>query len=377
MRQAISHHRNVVVLPFESLPIADAVSASLPLTESSAPLSLQTFPVYVQPGAEEALLSWLLRFVTPLGVSLKTLEQSCFGVDDSNERSRWWYRPGSPVLRRISEYSGVRVAELGRMTFDDFASCYRDDEANERFCGRRYYNDPSRWRTFPFVVCGQCLSADADPYVCVSWLLGWLAVCPIHNTVMISRCNGCRCKCRIAYSSSPTTFSSTTCTRCGNKLPMDNRPAASSVLRLQASMLKAKREGAADVEGLGSFTWAEFVALIDVLQGMFWTAWTFDEQQRAFKQYAGAIANELPDVHSVYDSRYGALRFLAWLTEGWPHGTGSTLGQRLLDRWLTRPRSRISRHLQRGDDVWCYGADDFGSAIRDRLRQLAPDCREA
>ncbi len=262
------------------------------------------------------------------------------------------------------------------MTFEKFASCYRDDEANERFCGSRYHKDPPRWRAFRFVVCWQCLSSDAEPYLRVSWLLGWLAVCSIHNTPMISRCDNCRCKCRIAHRSSVIAFSPTTCTRCGEKLSTDNRPASSSVIRLQALLLRAKRDGVADFEGLGVFTWAEVVALFDVLQGMFWTAWTVDEQQKDLDRYALAISKEMLDARNVYGGRYGALRFLAWLTEGRPHGDGPALGQRLLEQWLTRPRSRISQHLSWGGEVWCYGAEDFGPVTKDRLRRLLTSCRE-
>ncbi len=372
----MSRRHNVDVLPFELLPVPPAAPATRPPTDSNAPLSLQTFPVCTRPAVDEALLSWLLRLATRLGVSLTTLGQSCFGVDNCSAHSLWWYRPEQSVLKRISQCTGVRDAELGRMTFDKLASRYRDDEANERFCGRRYHNDPPRQRAFRFVVCRQCLSSDAEPYLRVSWLLGWLAVCPIHNTLMISRCDNCRCKCRIAHASSVIAFSPTTCTRCGDKLSIDNRPVSLSVLRLQASLLNAKREGVADFEGLGLFTWAEIVALFDVLQGMSWTAWTVDEHQREFDRYAFAVTDELPEARNVYGGRYGALRFLAWLTEGWPHGDGPVLGQRLLEQWLTCPRSRISQHLKRGGDVWCYAANDFGPAIRDRLRRLVTGRRE-
>lgn len=373
----MSRRRNVDVLPFELLPVPHTAPAPRPLTDSSAPLTLQTFPVCTRPAVDEALLSWLLRLATQLGVSLTTLAQSCFGVDDCSAHSLWWYRPGPSVLKRISQCTGVRIADLRRLTLEKHSPCYRDDEANERFCGGRYQNDPPRWRAFRFVVCGQCLSADAEPYLRASWLLGWLAVCPTHNTLMIPRCDNCRSKCRIARSSSVTAFSPTICTRCGDKLSIDIRPASSSVVRLQASLLQAKHDGVAEFEGIGVFTWPEIVALFDVLQGTFWTARTVDEQQRDFDRYAVAAIDEWPEARNVYDGRYGTLRFLAWLTEGWPHSTGSTLGQRLLERWLTRPRSRISQHLKRGGDVWCYGADDFGPAIRDRLRRLVTGCREA
>lgn len=373
----MSRRRNVDVLPFELLPVSHTAPAPRPLTDSSAPLTLQTFPVCTRPAVDEALLSWLLRLAARLGVSLTTLAQSCFGVDDCSAHSLWWYRPGPSVLKRISQCTGAGIADLRRMTLEKHSPCYRDDEANERFCGRRYQNDPPRWRAFRFVVCEQCLSADAEPHLRVSWLLGWLAVCPIHNTLMISRCNNCRCKCRIACVSSVTTFSPTTCTRCGDKLSINNRLASSSVIRLQAWLLQAKHEGVAEFEGIGVFTWTEIVALFDVLQGMFWTAWTVDEHQRDFDRYAFSVTDELPEARNVYSGRYGALRLLAWLTEGWPHGDGPALGQRLVKCWLTQPRSRISQHLKRGGDVWCYGAEDFGPAIKDRLRRLLTSCHES
>src|SRR5487761_1061846 len=130
MRWVSSHRRSVVVLQFES--IEDA------LRPAPKPVKSPPLPLYVEPAAEEALLSWLLRLATRLGVSFHVLARQAFGVDDRFGHTRWWNRPHPWTLARIAERTGVSVARLRSMTFVGLESAYRDDEAPARFAGRRY-----------------------------------------------------------------------------------------------------------------------------------------------------------------------------------------------------------------------------------------------
>lgn len=148
-------------------------------------------PLYVEPAAEEALLSWLLRLATRLSVSLRALMTAAFGVDDRTLGTQWWHRPPGWLLVRISEQTGVSIARLSKMTFEDFQPVYREDEASGRFTGRRYDSVAARSRGYRFVVCGQCLQSDATAYLRRVWLIGWLAVCPDHGTILIERCSVC------------------------------------------------------------------------------------------------------------------------------------------------------------------------------------------
>ena len=47
-------------------------------------------------------------------------------------------------------------------------------------------------------------------------------------------------------------------------------------------MLRGKREGATEIAGLGTFTWPEFVALVDILLGAIWTHTTMEEREAAY-----------------------------------------------------------------------------------------------
>jgi hypothetical protein len=95
-------------------------------------------PLYVEPSLDEALLSWLLRLATLLGVSFHVLARQAFGIDDRSGYTRWWNRPHPWALVRISERTGVNVARLRQMTFEGLEPAYRDDEAAAHFAGRRY-----------------------------------------------------------------------------------------------------------------------------------------------------------------------------------------------------------------------------------------------
>lgn len=350
------------MLPFEIWPAPPVATASPSAGE---------FPYYVKPLPDEALFSWLLRLATRLGVSLKSLAQESFGVEDWGPRVHWWCRPHPWLLKRISERTGVGVAQLRRMTFHPLAPCYRNDDEDDRFNGLRYLQYAPGYRKYTRVVCPMCLHQDAAPYIRWSWLLGWMAVCPKHNVVLITRCPVCRTKCRVAVFSVAASFSPTVCTRCGESLLSgDYRPATPSVLRLQTTLLSGKCTGVTKLERLGVFTWPELIALMDVLQGMYSTARTDIEQMRCDIGFHHPIQEEIGEPLYHYSVRHTTLRFIAWLTDGWPHSTGSRLAQDLLAAWLSGRGNRISRQLPEGEIPWSDRPDDFAPAIRKRLASL-------
>jgi len=353
------------VLRFES--IKDALRPA-PKPAKSPPL-----PLYVEPAAEEALLSWLLRLATRLGVSFHVLARQAFGVDDRFGHTRWWNRPHPWTLARIAERTGVSVARLRSMTFVGLESAYRDDEAPARFAGRRYDSRGREQRAYRFAACARCLEQDARPYLRASWLLGWVAICPHHGTMLIERCKACGASLRVAPSTMSAPFSPATCARCGSDL-VDARycPAHPAVIRMQTALLRGKRMGTTELDGLGRFTWKEIVALIDVLVGMVWTGLTLAEQEEVFLAYTSDPLTKPEAEDAVYDCRHASLQFVAWLTDGWPGSPGARIGQSMLMRWLTVDRNRLCRHLRpHTADPWTAGAENFEPSIRERLRMLA------
>lgn len=335
--------------------------------EPGAP-TLQQLPLYVEPQEDEVLLSWLLRLATRLQVSQHTLVRAGFWIDDRGERAQWWRRPPPQMLSRISARTGIRTERLRAMTFERW-SVYRDDEANERFSVQRLQSHARQSRAFRFVLCEQCLDAQAEPYLRMLWAIGWAAVCPQHATILTARCPKCSAKLRIGRLSTPARFSPRTCAQCGNDLRYGlTQPAHPSVMRVQRALLEAKHEGHADFAGIGRLSWREVVALADVLIGMFWTDTTPAERQEMYAHFKKERdLSETPRANP----RYGDLAFFAWLTERWPQGAGSQIAMDMLTRWLSHKPNRIFRHL--GVDwsqPWDPGTYEIPEDIRQRFRQL-------
>ena len=346
------------MLPFEAIDFA-------PTRAQHKPYRPPQLPVYVAPLPDEGLISWLLRLATRLRVPMHTLAYSSFGVDDRRGHTRWWLRPHPWLLVRISERTGVPVNRLRTMTLRDYQPVYRDDEAGGRFCGRRFDTVPPDRHLFRFAICGACFDEDDRPYLRRGWLIGWVAVCSRHNIALIERCQYCRAILRISHWTAATLFAPGQCSRCGEVLSAaPHLPAHPSVTALQQMMLDAKLEGYLDLAGLGRLTWREFVVLADILfAGV--TRWTTMEEAAQIRDlYVGSLEGEIgPGFH---DDRYGGLRFLAWLLEGWPHGIGPQVAQDMLRRWLDCERDFASFHLP-SDWAGKGGADTYAIGPETRM----------
>jgi hypothetical protein len=346
------------VLQFETFDDPDSTSPAL-----------RPLPLYVEPRQNEVLLSWLLRLATRLEVSLHTLVRAAFWIDDRRERSQWWRRPEPQMLSRVSDKTGVSIERLRRMTFESWAAVYRDDEASERFSAERFRAEAPRRQGFRYVLCEQCLDAGGPSHLRTPWVIGWVAVCPEHASIMTVRCPKCTAKLRIGRTSSMARFSPTTCVRCGNDLRYGlHEPAHPSVIRLQHALLEGKRQGITQLAGIGRLSWMEVIALADVVLGMFWTDTAPGEQQRSYSLFQKAYEISQTQLHG---SRFTDLAFFAWLTENWPRGTGPQIAMDMLARWLSHKPNRIFRHLGvNWSEPWSPGPHEIPEQIRERLRQL-------
>jgi hypothetical protein len=343
------------------------------LRPAPGPAPKHPLPFYVEPMQEEALFSWLMRLVTRMGVSMHALASCSFGIEDRYGHTRWWCRPHPWLLMRISERTDVGIARLRPMTFEAFQPTYRDDEASARFAGRRHDARAPSSRSYRFAVCARCLKDDARPFLRLSWLIGWMSVCPHHGTVLIERCENCSASLRVAPFATTASFAPSICTRCnGSLLKQVEQEAHPSALLMQSTLFQGKTQGVSHIEGLGRFTWEEMVSLIDVLMGTLWTDLIQSDRERIFQVYADEVG-DLGEKHDgLYDTRHGSLRFIAWLLQGWPDSQGAEIGRRLLVQWLRADRNRLCRHLRPpGADPWTVGATNFGSTVRQRLELLA------
>jgi hypothetical protein len=273
------------------------------------------------------------------------------------------------MLSLIGAKTGITTERLCGMTLESWSPVYRDDEANERFSAQRFRAEAPKRKGFRYVLCEQCLEADTTPYLRTSGVIGWVAVCPEHASIMMARCPKCRAKLRPGWPSSIARFALSTCAQCGTDLRHGRHvPAHPCVIRLQHALLEGKRRGATELAGIGSLSWMEVVAFVDVVSGMYCTDTPPAEQQHRHSLLRKEFAisdTQLPA------SRYTDLAFLAWLTHSWPHGRGPQVAMDMLARWLSNEPNRIYRDLGvHWSDPWIPGPYPMPEQIRERLRQL-------
>jgi hypothetical protein len=297
---------------------------------------------------------------------LRTLVRHGFGIDDRGDPTEWSLHPDLAVLQRISSKSAVPIELLVGMTLSTWAPPYHNDEINERFRPSRW---PAQHAALRFVICQQCLEADSEPYLRLPWMLGWLAVCPKHATLMITQCDTCGAKLR-ADRLSPRSFSPMVCARCGRDLRHHLvRPADPRTIKLQEILLRGKREGATEFDGIGHLSWTETIALADVLIGTFFTDLKLSERHRIHAHFYDqfpvrwlAPANE----------RYANIAFLASLTDDWPRSLGAQVAKDMISQWDTTAPARTSRHPGHNYLITPRNPPEheIEPSIRNRLRQL-------
>ncbi len=328
--------RNDVMWPSEATEIR-RVEETDHLRQAIAQLPL---PLYVQPGADEALISWLGRLAHRFDLSPHQFAWQAFGVDNRGP-AQWWLRPSPLSLKRISEVTGVPGDHLERMT-----PSYRGDEADGGFREIRYRNPPpQRWTRY-VALCTSCLREDVIPYLRLAWFIGWVAVCPRHEIALVTRCPSCNSKLRSAAYGSASPRPPHQCATCGSSvLTAKTGHAQASVLKLHAALVRGKRLGAIDLAGIGRLSWPDTVALVDVLMGTIWTALHTRERQDIFQRMVCSRRADDERGSGAHGGQYHGLDLLAWLLEGWPWSTGSQVAVRLLFRWSRARRSRTSGSL--------------------------------
>lgn len=308
-------------------------------------VGLRLLPSFVEPEKDEALLSWTFRLASNLSVSMSVFAHRILGIESTLAGSDWWAYPSPWVLARLAVKTELPPAQLKHMTFADWAPKCRDDDARERFSGIRLQtHHPARRRDTRLAVCLQCLDDSRAPYLPLSWMLGWLAVCPLHRTVLMVRCPQCKQRLRLPSFSHSSVFNPAICTRCQNRLVASPVPAHQECIELQTSLLRGKRSGLTVLAGIGELTWPQTVTLLDLLVNLFWAGTSFDERWR----FAAEFSADFPLIEgaemSPYHARYGGMCMLAWLLGAWSGGKrGAKVARQLLSRWLAGGQPQASR----------------------------------
>ena len=287
---------------------------ALSFTSQAAAVSQR--PVHVRPAAEEALVSWLWRLATRLGVSMSTLSRMLIGAKVTGEALAWC-RPGESVLQQIAARTGTDIEQLRVMTFHALSPSVRDDEVNDRFCGRRFMRSG---RESPFrariSVCPTCLREG--PYLRWSWMLGWISVCSRHGTVLLSHCPRCAQRLSLPSSEAHRLTAIDRCASC--KADLSAAPesrAAVEVVNLEEAMLLGKRRGLIELPALGAIGWLMATAMMDVLLTLVRVGTTLAYQEHLYGRIARDFHSSLGEVRH-WSARYGSSLTLAWLLKDWP-----------------------------------------------------------
>jgi transposase len=300
--------------------------------------------VSIKPCAEEALASWLLRYVAPLGIpaEILLLDRTDAGLI---ERADWWRRPAPRLLAQLSARTGLAQPALAAMTFLNWPAQAWHEEIFERFARWRFQLPRSMSRCLHrFAICPQCLAEDQVPYVRKLWTLGWAGVCPLHTRVLLGKCPQCHQTLQLPLLSAYPLFAPQRCRRCGFHLsaaPL--RPAHSLTVRLQERLLAHRHSATVPLPGLGTLQWPVAMAFFDILLGMVWNA----PKSRSCDPLLARIRRDLDLTENPGEGHYEGLLILAWLLDQWPQ----RLRIALASLKAPHPRQQLQRASQLHPDM--------------------------
>jgi hypothetical protein len=285
-----------------------------------------SLPVFIEPAADEALASWLYRLAAMLDLSPLNFIRQAFGID-SRRDVEWWRRPHTDQIALISNKTGIRPEHIASMTMRDWFSA-RGDERQRRFSAQRVLRRPARQAAErSMVVCSYCLREDDNPYIRRHWMIGWLAVCPRHQCVLVSSCPSCSLELRSGSLGSRERVVIGRCKHCGFTLGgASARPALTTVMAFQDQLLNLKRNGIGTLAPLGPIDWPTFTTIADLVMSAIWV----DTSDHARETLFGNVIRDLgmkPDQRLCIEwpANYGTLLILTWMLADWPNRLEQTL----------------------------------------------------
>jgi len=262
-----------------------------------------------------------------VGLSAFAFTRKAFGICSSTQ-PEWWRRPNPGHREILIERGGLTPKQLAAMTLEGW-SIARQDERDERF-GALTVQYPKRrlkaGRSMP--VCGRCLAEDATPYLRRDWMIGWIAICPRHRTVLTRTCPGCERKLVSRGLRERDVIELQRCPRCEALLTdVGAEPAIDAAIKLQTAMLALKRTGASEIQGMGMIEWKAFTVILDLVLKAIWIKAKVNAREALFALILADLALD-PDQRLTIDWRrnYGVLVVMAWMLAGWPDRLLQTLG---------------------------------------------------
>ena len=243
-----------------------------------------------------------------LGLNPYALLREGFAIE-ANPSAEWGCRPDQESLQKMATVTGISVDRLRGMTLLEWAEAVRDDEAGGRFNGFRYQQLPPNYRERGLAVCSLCLRTDPEPYVRRSWLVGWTAICPIHDCVLIVHCPSCHSVLKVPRGRLVKFPSTRRCRRCCFDLasgPAYKAPAGAR--RMQAALDIAKKDGVGSFYGRAERTWKEIVDACDAALLPLWVM-TFEKRASVLRGFYQTLKPCDADLDCTR-SRLGALCLL-------------------------------------------------------------------
>lgn len=252
------------------------------------------------------------------GIPALAFTRRAFGINSSSQ-PEWWRRPKADQKETLITRGGLTPDQLGTMTLEGW-SIARHDEREERFSARitGYPRRFNAGRAVP--VCGRCLSEDGQPHLRRDWMIGWVAVCPHHRSVLTRVCPSCDRKLVSRGIREKGIVDIGVCPRCGALLTsVDALPAMGIVIELQAAMLAVKRMGVGEMPGLGMIEWRTVTIIIDLVLKAAWVKAEVHVREDLFARIVFDLGLD-PDQRLLIDWRgnYGALILMAWMLADWP-----------------------------------------------------------
>jgi len=269
---------------------------------------------------DEALVSWLCRLASKIGLSPLAFIRHAFGID-SHHDAQWWRRPGAEQLARIAAGTGISLKQLEAMTLAGWFQA-RQDEQQERFSTQYALHSPGRHATDRFIAaCLHCLAEGNVAYVRRDWMLGWQAACAHHQCRLVHRCPACRAELRLANLGSRDVIVMDRCRRCGTRWHQPDAPAVSPVvIGWQSQLLKLKRQGITVLPSLGRIDWATFMVIADLVAAALWPGEVDHHREQLFERILLDLDMPASDRLLIeWSSNEGMLLTLAWLMADWPN----------------------------------------------------------
>jgi transposase/ribosomal protein L37AE/L43A len=252
------------------------------------------------------------------GIPALAFTRRAFGINSSSQ-PEWWRRPKADQKKILIARGGLTPDQLSEMTLEGW-SIARHDEREERFSAR-ITEYPRRFKAGRAVpVCGRCLSENEPPHLHRDWMIGWVAVCPHHRSVLTRVCPSCDRKLVSRGIREKDIVDIGACPRCGALLTGgDALPAMDIVIKLQAAMLAVKRMGIGEIPGLGTTEWRTVILIIDLVLKAAWIKADVHVREDLFARIVFDLGLD-PNQRLLIDWRgnYGALIQMAWMLADLP-----------------------------------------------------------